>query len=160
MPSGKTKPVRKLGSGARDHRLETDKAAGARRKVFTFRAIGSVQSTSSNDDSADTIPEESTLVLRPELSGGLEGVEPGDRLMVVFVFDRAGDFELRQHPRGDRRRALRGVFALHSPRRPNPIGVTVVEVLEIAANVVRVRGLDAWPGTPILDLKAEAKEER
>ena len=79
--------------------------------------------------------------------------------MVVFVFDRAGDFELRQHPRGDRRRALRGVFALHSPRRPNPIGVTIVDVVEIVENVVRVRGLDAWPDTPILDLKRLPREE-
>lgn len=127
---------------------------------FTFRAIGSVGSTHLNDDSADSTPGQSTLILEPGLVGGLDGVEPGDRLMVVFVFDRAGNHELRQHPRGDRRRALRGVFALRSPRRPNPIGVTIVEVLEIAANVVRVRGLDAWPGTPILDLKPEAKEER
>jgi len=80
--------------------------------------------------------------------------------MVVFVFDRAGECELRQHPKGDRNRALRGVFALRSPRRPNPIGVTVVEVLDIAGNVVRVRGIDAWPGTPILDLKPVIKEER
>ncbi len=159
MPSGKVKPVRDRGPWARGHRREPDKAAGARRQFFTFRAIGSVQSTVSSNDPAETIPEESTLVLRPELSGGLEGVEPGDRLIVVFVFDRAGDFELRQHPRGDRRRALRGVFALHSPRRPNPIGVTVVDVVEIVENVVRVRGLDAWPDTPILDLKRVPREE-
>ncbi len=160
MSSEKIKPARNRGSGLRGHRLETDNSTGVRRQFFTFRAIGSVQSTSSNETSADTIPKESTLLLQPELADGLEGVEPGDRLMVVFVFDRAGDFEVRQHPRGDRRRALRGVFALRSPRRPNPIGVTVVEVLEIAANVVRVRGLDAWPGTPILDLKAETEEDR
>lgn len=159
MPSGKAISVRVRGSGLRSRRLEPDDSTGARQRFFTFRTIGSVQSTSSNDASSETIPEEATLVIQPELSGGLEGVEPGDRLMVVFVFDRAGAFELRQRPRGDRRRPLRGVFALHSPRRPNPIGVTDVEVLEIAANVVRVRGLDAWPGTPILDLKRVAREE-
>lgn len=159
MPSGKVKPVRDRGPWARGRRLEPDTSAGARRQFFTFRAIGSVQSTSSNDDPAETFPEESTLVLRSELSDGLDGVEPGDRFMVVFVFDRAGDFELRQYPRGDRRRALRGVFALHSPRRPNPIGVTVVDVVEIVENVVRVRGLDAWPDTPILDLKSVPREK-
>ncbi len=159
MPSGKSVSVRDRGSGLRSRRREPDDPSGARQRFFTFRTIGSVQTTSSSNDPAETIPEESTLVIRPELSGGLDGVEPGDRLMVVFVFDRAGDFELLQHPRGDRRRALRGVFALHSPRRPNPIGVTIVDVVEIAENLVRVRGLDAWPDTPILDLKRVPREE-
>jgi len=122
---------------------------GVRSQIFTCRAIGQVESANGND-----------IVLQPELAAGLDGIAPGDRLMVIFVFDRAGDCELRQHPRGDLRRARRGVFALHSPRRPNPIGVTAVEVLEIAKNVVRIRGLDAWPGTPVLDLKLDVKGER
>jgi tRNA (Thr-GGU) A37 N-methylase len=48
---------------------------------------------------------------------------------------------------------MRGVFALRSPRRPNPIGVTIVELLSIENNMLRVRGLDAINGTPVLDLK-------
>lgn len=120
---------------------------------FSFHAIGLVEPVHDDEYLVDTIPEESMLVLRPELVPGLDGVAPGDRMMVIFVFDRAGSCTLRQHPRGNRSRARRGVFSLRSPRRPNPIGVTVVEVLEIVENIVRVQGLDAWPGTPILDLK-------
>jgi tRNA (Thr-GGU) A37 N-methylase len=60
-----------------------------------------------------------------------------------------------QHPRGDRSRELLGVFCIRSPRRPNPIGATVVDVLQIDGNVLRVLGLDALNGTPILDLKRE-----
>ncbi len=127
---------------------------------FNFRAIGYVESSPANEASTDDVLDESLLVLEPDVTGGLDGVVPGDRLLVVFVFDRAEECELRQHPKGDPLRALRGVFALRSPRRPNPIGVTVVEVLKIAGNAVWVRGLDAWPGTPILDLKLETKEER
>jgi tRNA-Thr(GGU) m(6)t(6)A37 methyltransferase TsaA len=127
-------------------------------QTFSFSSIGHVGSANDDDVPPHTNQDESLIVLRPELAGGLDGIAPGRRLMVIFVFDRAAEYELRQHPRGDRRRSLRGVFALHSPRRPNPIGVTVVEVLEIAKDVVRVRGLDAWPGTPILDLKMEKKE--
>ncbi len=127
---------------------------------FTVRAIGYVESRPPNEASTDDLPDESLLVLQPDLAVGLDGVAPGDRLLVVFVFDRAGECELRQHPKGDRSRDLRGVFALRSPRRPNPIGVTIVEVLKIDGNTVWVRGLDAWPGTPILDLKPEIKEER
>ncbi len=120
---------------------------------FSFRAIGSVGPAQGDQLPVDTIREVSLLILRPELVPGLDGLTPGDHVMVIFVFDRAGECELRQHPRGDRQRARRGVFSLRSPRRPNPIGVTVVEVLEIVGNIVRVQGLDAWPGTPILDLK-------
>jgi tRNA (Thr-GGU) A37 N-methylase len=70
-----------------------------------------------------------------------------------FYFHRSAGYELSQHPRGDRTRPKRGVFTLRSPRRPNPIGVTVVDLLGVEGNVLRVRGLDACNGTPILDLK-------
>ena len=73
--------------------------------------------------------------------------------MVVFHFHRSRGYELLQHPRGDPSRPRRGVFALRSPRRPNPIGLTVVDLLAIEGNVLRVRGLDAFAGTPVLDLK-------
>jgi tRNA-Thr(GGU) m(6)t(6)A37 methyltransferase TsaA len=75
--------------------------------------------------------------------------------MVLFYFDRVGDFELLQRPRGDLAQPKRGVFTLRSPRRPNPIGVTVVELLSIDENVLTVCGLDAFDGTPVLDLKPE-----
>jgi tRNA-Thr(GGU) m(6)t(6)A37 methyltransferase TsaA len=133
---------------------------GVRPQLFTFRAIGRVESAKGGDIPTDTIQDASLIVLLPELAGGLDGIVPGDRLMVIFVFDRAEKFELHQHPRGDPHRARRGVFDLRSPRRPNPIGVTRVDVLEIVDNVVRVRGLDAWPGTPVLDLKPEVKKEK
>lgn len=133
---------------------------GVRLQAFTFSTIGHVETTNGGDGSTSSIKDESLIVLQPELADGLHGIVPGNRLAVIFAFDRAGDYELLQHPQGDRRRSRRGVFVLRSPRRPNPIGVTTVEVLEIVDNVVRVRGLDAWPGTPILDLKPELKGER
>jgi tRNA-Thr(GGU) m(6)t(6)A37 methyltransferase TsaA len=74
-------------------------------------------------------------------------------LLVVFVFHRAEGYNLLQHPRGDRGRPQRGVFALRSPNRPNPIGITEVELLAIEGNILTVRGLDALDGTPVLDLK-------
>jgi formylmethanofuran dehydrogenase subunit E len=73
--------------------------------------------------------------------------------MVVFYFHRSRGFDLLQHPRGDKSRPRRGVFSLRSPRRPNPIGVTVVDLVAIDGNVLHVQGLDAINGTPVLDLK-------
>ena len=96
---------------------------------------------------------ESRIILDPELAPGLECLEKEPRILVVFHFHRSKGFDLFQHPRGDTTRPKRGVFALRSPRRPNGIGVSEVELLEISGNVLRVQGLDAVDGTPVLDLK-------
>lgn len=121
---------------------------------YSLTPIGFVEN---DHDEAAPAPEigadESRIVLRPELARGLTGMEAGQNVMVLFYFDRTTEYELLQHPRGDRSRPTRGVFTLRSPRRPNPIGVTVVEVLAVEDNVLRVRGLDALNGTPVLDLK-------
>ena len=92
-------------------------------------------------------------VLRPDLAEGLDGLVPGDSIVVLFYFHQSEGYLLRRHPRGDESRPVRGVFALRSQHRPNPIGVTVVEILSIKGNVLLVRGLDAFDGTPVLDLK-------
>jgi tRNA-Thr(GGU) m(6)t(6)A37 methyltransferase TsaA len=125
-----------------------------RRPAFTFVSIGHVENEFDGSiDRGEAETSISRIVLEPELAEGLQGLEAYPRVMVVFAFDRSRGFDLLQHPRGDRSRPQRGVFALCSPRRPNSIGVTVVELLGIEGNVVTVRGLDALNGTPVLDLK-------
>jgi tRNA-Thr(GGU) m(6)t(6)A37 methyltransferase TsaA len=84
---------------------------------------------------------------------GLEGIEPGDELIVVSWLDRAQRDVLRVHPRGDRSRAPQGVFGTRSPHRPNPIGLHRVQVAELDGPRLRVSNLEAVDGTPILDLK-------
>ena len=96
---------------------------------------------------------ESRIVLFPEYVEGLTGLDVSEHVMVLFYFNRADSYKLMQHPRGDRNRPKRGVFALCSPYRPNHIGVTVVELISIQGNVLHVRGLDALNGTPVIDLK-------
>ena len=128
--------------------------AGDERCPIVYRAIGRVEN---EFDEPAPPPEiravESRIVLDPSLTEGLKGLEPGRRIMVVFYFHRSQGFDLLQHPQGDRNRPRRGVFALRSPRRPNPVGVTVVDLMAVEGNVLRVRGLDAINGTPVLDLK-------
>jgi tRNA-Thr(GGU) m(6)t(6)A37 methyltransferase TsaA len=121
---------------------------------ITFTPIGHVE----NDFNAPATPEtiaaaESRIVVAPELVEGLTGLEAGQRVMIVFHFHLTQSYALLQHPRGDRSRPKRGAFALHTPYRPNPIGVTVVDLLSVEGNMLRVRGLDALNGTPILDIK-------
>ncbi len=96
---------------------------------------------------------DSRIVLDMALVNGLIGLHVGDQLIVIFHFHRSTDYDLCQHPQGDVNRPKRGVFALRSPRRPNPIGVTVVTIVAIEQNVLHVRGLDAINATPVLDLK-------
>jgi tRNA-Thr(GGU) m(6)t(6)A37 methyltransferase TsaA len=129
-------------------------AVGHGTERVTYHPIGYVQNAFDESSHWEQMRAgESRIILDSDLMDGLQGLEPGHQVMVVFYFDRSEDFELLQHPRGDRARPRRGVFSLRSPRRPNPIGVTVVELLSIDENVLTVRGLDAFDGTPVLDLK-------
>jgi tRNA-Thr(GGU) m(6)t(6)A37 methyltransferase TsaA len=119
-----------------------------------YRAIGHVENSFDEPAAPEDIRSvESRIVLDPSFVAGLNGLEPGRRIMVIFHFHLSEGFDLLQHPRGDKSRPQRGVFTICSPHRPNPIGVTVVDLLSVEGQVLRVRGLDALNGTPVLDLK-------
>lgn len=119
-----------------------------------FKVIGYVQNEFSSPAAPDVIREaESRIILNPDLVEGLQGLEPGGQIAVIFYFHQSTEYDLLQHPRGDQSRPKRGVFTLRSPRRPNPIGLTVVDLIAIENNILRVRRLDAINGTPVLDLK-------
>lgn len=93
----------------------------------------------------------SKIILKKELEGGLYRIEDFGKLYVLFHFSKAKGYELIQHRRYDGK--LSGVFASRSPRRPNGIGLTIVELLRVEGNVIYVKGLDAINGTPVLDIK-------
>lgn len=121
---------------------------------ISFKAIGYVENDFAEPTDPDSLSDSvSRIVIDADLSEGLVGLAPGDKMLVVFYFHRSEEYELLQHPRGDQSRPRRGVFALRSPHRPNPIGITKVELLEVDNNVLTVRGLDAINGTPVIDLK-------
>lgn len=97
---------------------------------------------------------ESVIVVYPEYADGLVGIEGCGQLQILYCFDKApGDAPLKQHPMGDHSAPERGVFALRSPHRPNPIGLTTVRLLHVRGAELTVSGLDAWDGTPVLDIK-------
>lgn len=124
--------------------------------LFTPRPIGQVKSPYTE---SKQIPKglnarhdmEGVLEILPEFEAGLADVEGFSHLFVLWVFDRADGFDLTASPPSDNR--THGVFATRSPRRPNPIGLTVVEVLRRDGRMVHVRGVDMLDGTPILDIK-------
>jgi len=94
---------------------------------------------------------EGSLEILPEFEGGLRDIEGFSHLFVVWVFDRSEGYELLASPPTDDR--PHGVFATRAPRRPNPIGLTVVELVGRDGPRLRVRGVDMLDGTPILDIK-------
>ena len=94
---------------------------------------------------------EGILDVLPQYEVGLTDIEGFSHLIVIWVFDRAGGFELLGTPPSDNR--PHGVFATRSPRRPNPIGLTVVELIRREGSRLHVRGVDMLDETPILDLK-------
>jgi tRNA-Thr(GGU) m(6)t(6)A37 methyltransferase TsaA len=124
--------------------------------MFTVQPIGYVQSP--YKDTA-AIPKglgakhdaEGILKILREFEPGLADIEGFSHLFVIWAFDRSDGFDLISTPPSDHR--PHGVFATRSPRRPNPIGLTVVELLRREGNSLCVRGVDMLDGTPILDIK-------
>lgn len=97
---------------------------------------------------------EGTLVIDPQYQEGLRDIKVGDNLVVIFHLHRSRPFTLQhllQRPPDGQEKF--GVFSTCSPIRPNPLGLSVFQVLGIERNTLRVKGLDTFDGTPILDLK-------
>jgi len=124
--------------------------------LFTPQPIGYVRS--SYKDTRE-IPKglgakhdvEGVLEVLPEFGLGLTDIEGFSHLIVIWVFDHSQGFELLGTPPSDNR--PHGVFATRSPRRPNPVGLTIVELLSRDGTRLHVRGVDMLDGTPILDIK-------
>jgi len=83
----------------------------------------------------------------------LDGLRPGDDILVITWLHLADRTVLQVHPRSDTSRPMRGVFATRSQHRPNPLGVHVVTILGVDDLRMRVQGLEAVDGTPIVDIK-------
>jgi tRNA (adenine37-N6)-methyltransferase len=128
----------------------------ARASRFTMRPIGFV--TSPYIETGE-VPRglgaqhsaEGVLEILPEFELGLTDIEGFSHLFVLWAFDRSQGFELMGTPPSDER--PHGVFASRSPKRPNPIGLTVVELIRREGLRLYVRGVDMLDGTPILDIK-------
>jgi tRNA-Thr(GGU) m(6)t(6)A37 methyltransferase TsaA len=107
----------------------------------------------------DQVKDKSTIsqiMLSDELIEALEGITGFSHVFVLFWLDQVPKEKrmlLKVHPRGRMDMPLLGVFATRTNLRPNPIGLTLVELLDVKGNTLTVRGLDAFNGTRILDIK-------
>jgi tRNA-Thr(GGU) m(6)t(6)A37 methyltransferase TsaA len=122
---------------------------------IVLKPIGFVR-TESVGDEVKGKSGTSQIVLHSEFAEGLDGVSGFSHLFVLFWLHETSESHrktLKVHPRGRRDLPLLGVFATRSMLRPNPIGLTLVELMKVEDNVLTVRGLDAFDGTPVLDIK-------
>jgi tRNA-Thr(GGU) m(6)t(6)A37 methyltransferase TsaA len=124
--------------------------------MITLHPIGTVRSPYTDRGQIPKGPKakhdaEGVLELNPELEMGLTDIEGFSHLYVLWIFHRAEGYDLMAKPPTDNR--PHGVFATRAPRRPNPIGLTVVELLGRDGPRLRVRGVDMLDGTPIVDIK-------
>jgi tRNA-Thr(GGU) m(6)t(6)A37 methyltransferase TsaA len=131
--------------------------------AYEVRAIGRVESPLTEMESAPKQGDEGApdawLEFDSDVTEALDGIEPGDQLLILTWLDRADRDILVVHPRGDTSRPPTGVFATRSPHRPNPIGLHRVEVLAVEGTRLQVRNLEALDGTPIVDVKPVLREE-
>jgi tRNA (adenine37-N6)-methyltransferase len=124
--------------------------------TFTMEPIANVRTPYANTSEIPRGPgaehhAEGVIELLPHLEAGLTDIEGFSHLFVVWVFDRADGCELIGTPPTDTR--PHGVFATRSPRRPNPIGLTVVRLIRREGTRLHVTGVDMLDGTPVLDIK-------
>jgi len=112
--------------------------------------IGFIKRSSSNENERDRSLV-SRIVLENEFAKGLDGIEEWSHVYVIFwMHEISGKDKVLVHPGGGRNV---GIFATRAPIRPNPIGLTLVELVKHEENVLLVRGLDALDDTPVLDIK-------
>ena len=126
-------------------------------ETYEVRAIGVVRSTLRDVESAprqgDEGAPEAELVFDDDFAPALQGIEAGAVIVLLTWLHRASRDTLETRPRNDPSRPMTGVFATRSPDRPNPIGLHTVRVLEAGPGTLRVAGLEAIDGTPVIDVK-------
>ena len=122
---------------------------------ITLKPIGFVRTEAVGDEVKDK-NRTSQIIIECELTEALKGISEFSHLFVLFWLHKISRRErktLKVHPRGREDLPLLGIFATRTNLRPNPIGLTLVELLKVEDNVLSVRGLDAFDWAPVLDIK-------
>ncbi len=124
-------------------------------KRIILKPIGFVRTEAAGDEVKDK-SHLSEIFVDCELTSALEGILGFSHVFVLFWLHEITDTQrktLRVHPRGRLDLPLVGVFSARTNLRPNPIGLTLCELVKVESNIITVRGLDAFNGTPVLDVK-------
>lgn len=120
---------------------------------MSLKSIGQVRNEVKEPGMRDWGRVASSLVIDPNLTECVEGLEEFSHIIVLFWIHKSRGFLLKLHPQGRADLPLVGVLSTRAPHRPNPIGLKAVRLLERNQNILTVIGLDAIDGSPILDIK-------
>jgi len=117
------------------------------RQSFSIEPIGKVRKKG----------KKTSIDVYDDFAAGLLGLEGFSHIFVFYWFDRNDTSEKRQtlqvHPRKDPRNPLTGVFATHSPRRPNPIALTLCKIVAVTGHIIEIEDIDAFDNSPVIDIK-------
>ena len=130
----------------------------AQMSSYTLVPVGFIRSTvKGREDAPRQGPEgapDAWLEIEPQFADALLGMAVGHELIVITWFHEASRDVLKNHPRGDESRPLTGVFYTRSPARPNPLGLHPVTVREIDGTRLKIGPIEAFDGTPVVDIKS------
>jgi tRNA-Thr(GGU) m(6)t(6)A37 methyltransferase TsaA len=123
---------------------------------INFQSIGTIRTPFKEKQGMPIQPKgaagvQGVIELKEELSPGLQDLEDFSHVFLIYHLHQSEGYELEVTPFLDNQK--HGVFATRAPRRPNPIGLSVVELLKIEGNVLYIRNVDMLDGTPLLDIK-------
>lgn len=124
-------------------------------RKLSLKPIGYVRTMADEDKIRKDKELLSEIVISKDLTEALDGIQDFSHLLIIFYMHKAftEKISLKVHPRGRSDLPLVGVFATRSPYRPNPIGLTLVELIDRKRNIIKVKWLDAINGTPVIDIK-------
>ncbi|MFX1574940.1 MAG: tRNA (N6-threonylcarbamoyladenosine(37)-N6)-methyltransferase TrmO [Promethearchaeota archaeon] len=117
-----------------------------------IKPIGYVKRQSIGEDDKDRNLI-SKVIINEGMSKALDGIEDFSHIYIIFWMDQVKDTSYLHFPRKDQDSKPIGIFATRAPIHPNPIGLTLVEFVKRDKNILWVKGLDAFNGTPVLDIK-------
>lgn len=143
-------PRKLIIEGLKADKAEPDASGGQEQpQTFSMNPIGRVSKKG----------DQTSIILDEKYADGLKGLESHDYVTVVYWLDRNDTPEkravLQVHPRGDKTNPLTGVFATHSPLRPNLIAISKCDIVSVQGNVIEIEEIDAFDGSPVLDLKRD-----
>ena len=121
-----------------------------------LNSIGTIKNDVTDQKDNKWGADVSEIIINSELQSGLVGLSDFSHLIVVYYLDKAcfnSELDLVRKPQGRDDMPMVGIFSQRAKDRPNPIGITAVEIISIYGNVITVRGLDAIDDTPVLDIK-------
>lgn len=123
---------------------------------FTYTPIGIVRSPFTDTAGMPIQPAgakgvRGTIAVRPELSPGLDDLQEFSHIILIYAFHRSQGYSLQVTPFLDT--VQHGVFATRAPKRPNPIGLSIVKLIDVRENILTIENVDLLDGTPLLDIK-------